>query len=129
MESPQGTTVHEPEGELVPILVNSLGEPAVARWTPSDGQQIRYVIPDAVDWIIQRGLPAHAPAALRRVRSLHGIDACLGTRSARTRPKTRADADRFAGFDHFLRQRLLTSFDGIVRSRASQIVTSFEGTC
>ena len=33
------------------------------------------------------------------------------------------------GFDHFLRQRLLTSFDGIVRSRASQIVTSFEGTC
>jgi hypothetical protein len=36
---------------------------------------------------------------------------------------------QLSGSDHFLRQRLLTSFDGIVRSAASQIVTSFEGTC
>jgi hypothetical protein len=85
MEGPQGTTVHEPEGELVPILVDSLGEPVVARWTPSDGQQIWYVIPDAVDWdtvvdwIVQRALPAHVPVALRRVRSPHSIDTALET--------------------------------------------------
>ncbi|SCF66228.1 hypothetical protein [Streptomyces sp. Ncost-T10-10d] len=84
-EGPQGTTVHEPEGELVPILVDSLGEPVVARWTPSNGQQVWYVIPDAVDWgtivdwIVQRALPAHVPAALRRVRSPHSIDADLET--------------------------------------------------
>ncbi|MGW2515166.1 hypothetical protein ACWC0A_38565 [Streptomyces scopuliridis] len=85
MESSRGATVHEPEGELVPILVDSLGEPVVARWTPSDGQQIWYVIPDAVDWdtvvdwIVQRALPAHVPAALRRVRSPHSVDADLET--------------------------------------------------
>ncbi|MEV7346286.1 hypothetical protein [Streptomyces sp. NPDC093544] len=85
LEGPQGTTVHKPEGELVPILVDSLGEPVVARWTPSDRQEIWYVIPDAVDWntmvdwIIQKALPAHVPAALRRVRSPHSINADLET--------------------------------------------------
>lgn len=33
------------------------------------------------------------------------------------------------GFDHFFRQRLLTSFDVSVRSTAWRIVTSFEGIC
>ncbi|GGX82049.1 hypothetical protein [Streptomyces fructofermentans] len=84
-EGPRGTTVHEPEGELVPILVDSVGEPVAARWMPSDGWQIWYVIPDAVDWntmvdwIVQKALPEHVPAALRRVRSLHSIDADLET--------------------------------------------------
>ncbi|MFB6931258.1 hypothetical protein [Streptomyces chartreusis] len=84
-EGPQGTTVHQPEGELVPILVDTLGEPVVARWTPSDSQQIWYVIPDMVDWgnvvawIVQQALPAHIPAALRRVRSTHSINADLET--------------------------------------------------
>lgn len=84
--SPRGPAiVHQPEGELLPILVDSLGEPVVARWTPTDGQQIWYVIPDEVDWntvvewIIQRALPTHVPAALRRVRSPHSIDADLET--------------------------------------------------
>lgn len=84
-EGPRGTTVHEPEGELVPILVDSLGEPVVARWTSGDGQQIWYVIPDGVDWnqvvdwLIQRALPEHVPAALRRVRSRHQVDPALET--------------------------------------------------
>ncbi len=33
------------------------------------------------------------------------------------------------GFDHFLRQRLLTSSDVVVRPRTPRFVTSFEGTC
>ncbi|WP_225859591.1 hypothetical protein [Streptomyces albicerus] len=84
-EGPQGTTVHKPEGELAPILVDTLGEPVVARWTPSDGQQIWYLIPDAVDWdtvvgwIVQQALPAHNPAALRRARSPHSMNADLET--------------------------------------------------
>ncbi|MFI1488056.1 hypothetical protein [Streptomyces sp. NPDC020747] len=74
-----------PPGELVPILVDSLGEPVVARWTSGDGAQIWYLIPDSVDWttvvdwIVQRALPAHVPAALRRVRSVHSLDADLET--------------------------------------------------
>lgn len=62
-EGARGTTVHESEGELVPILVDSLGEAVVVRWTPGDGQQIWYVIPDGVDWnqvvhwLVQRALP------------------------------------------------------------------------
>ncbi|MEW2187959.1 hypothetical protein AB0900_32220 [Streptomyces cellulosae] len=84
-EGARGTTVHEPEGELVPILVDSLGEAVVARWTPGDGQQIWYVIPDGVDWdqvvdwLVQRALPEHVPAALRRVRSRHHVDPALET--------------------------------------------------
>jgi hypothetical protein len=72
----------------VPILVDGLGEPVVARWKPSDDQQIWYVIPDAVDWstvvgwIVQRALPEHVPAALRRVRSRHSVDADVETRPA-----------------------------------------------
>ncbi|MGC5344912.1 hypothetical protein [Streptomyces sp. DT171] len=85
LASPRGTTVHEPEGELLPILVDSLGKPVVARWTSADGQQIWYVIPDAVDWnqvvdwLVQRALPEHVPAALRRVRSRHHLDPALET--------------------------------------------------
>ncbi|MEU0414389.1 hypothetical protein ABZ307_42390 [Streptomyces griseorubiginosus] len=43
------------------------------------------MIPDAadwntmVDWIVQKALPEHVPAALRRVRSSHSIDADLET--------------------------------------------------
>lgn len=36
---------------------------------------------------------------------------------------------KVCGFDHFLRQRLLTSSDVSVRPKASRIVTSFSGTC
>lgn len=62
LQGPRGTTVREPEGELVPILVDSLGGPVVARWTSGDAQQIWYVIPDrvdwnqVVDWLVQRAL-------------------------------------------------------------------------
>jgi hypothetical protein len=85
LEGPRGTTVLKSEGELVPILVDSLGEPVVARWTSGDGQQIWYVIPDGVDWnqvvdwLVQRALPEHVPAALRRVRSRHDVDPALET--------------------------------------------------
>lgn len=85
LEGPRGTTVREPEGELVPILVDSLDKPVVARWTSGNGQQIWYVIPDGVDWnmvvdwLVQRALPEHVPAALRRVRSRHHVDPALET--------------------------------------------------
>jgi hypothetical protein len=85
LEGSRGTSVHQPQGELVPILVDSLGAPVVARWTPAEGQQLWYVIPDGtdwdvvVDWLVQRALPTHVPAALPRVRSAHGIDPALET--------------------------------------------------
>ncbi|WP_245608091.1 hypothetical protein [Streptomyces hokutonensis] len=84
-EGPQGSTSRRPEGELVPILVDSLGVPVLARWAPSDRQEVWYLIPDAVDWntiidwIVQKALPEHIPAALRRVRSPHSVNADLET--------------------------------------------------
>ncbi|QWQ39578.1 hypothetical protein KME66_00025 [Streptomyces sp. YPW6] len=81
----RGTVVREPEGELTPILVDSLGEPVVARWTSPNAQQIWYIVPDGVDWnqivdwLVQRALPEHVPAALRRVRSRHHLDPALET--------------------------------------------------
>jgi hypothetical protein len=80
-----GPTIHEPEGELHPILVDALGDPVVAAWIPSSGDQRWYVIPDAtdwatiLDWLVQRALPAFVPAALRRVRSPHFVDPDLQT--------------------------------------------------
>ncbi|MFJ4873281.1 hypothetical protein [Streptomyces sp. NPDC088757] len=77
--------VREPEGELTPILVDSLGEPVVARRTSPNAQQIWYIVPDGVnwnqivDWLVQRALPEHVPAALRRVRSHHHLDPALET--------------------------------------------------
>ncbi|WP_405776006.1 hypothetical protein [Streptomyces sp. NBC_01538] len=84
-EGPSGTTVNSPEGELAPILVDSLGEPVVARWMPSDGKQIWYIVPDGINWstvlgwLVQRALPAYFPGALRRVRSPHSINPDLET--------------------------------------------------
>jgi hypothetical protein len=80
-----GTETHEAEGQLHPILVDALGDPVVAAWTPASGEQRWYIIPDAtdwntvLDWLVQRALPAHIPAALRRVRSPHFIDPDLQT--------------------------------------------------
>jgi hypothetical protein len=80
-----GSETHEAEGELHPILVDALGEPVVAAWTPPSGGQRWYVIPDAtdwatvLDWLVQRALPAYVPAALRRVRSPHFVDPDLQT--------------------------------------------------
>jgi hypothetical protein len=74
-----------PEGELHPILVDTLGDPVVAAWTPQAGDQRWYVIPDAtdwngvVDWLIHQALPAYVPDALRRARSPHFVDPDLQT--------------------------------------------------
>ncbi|MFF0793730.1 hypothetical protein [Streptomyces spiralis] len=84
-EGQSGTTAYEPEGELIPILVDTLGEPVVARWMPSDGKQIWYIVPDGINWntvvgwLVQRALPAHVPGALRRARSPHSINPDLET--------------------------------------------------
>ena len=71
------------------ILVDALGEPVVAAWTPLAGDQRWYVIPDATDWnnllgwLLHRALPEYVPAALRRARTPHFIDPDL--QSAPTR--------------------------------------------
>jgi len=78
-------TSYEPDGELEPILADSLGAPVVAAWVPGEGNQRWYVIPDAtdwngiLDWLIHRALPAHVPNALRRARSPHFADPSLQT--------------------------------------------------
>jgi hypothetical protein len=80
-----GSETHEAEGEVHPILVDALGEPVVAAWTPPSGDQRWYVIPDATDWdnmlgwLVHRALPEYVPAALRRARSPHFVDPDLQT--------------------------------------------------
>jgi len=81
------STTYAPEGELHPILVDALGDPVVAVWTPPADDQRWYVIPDAtdwnrvVDWLIQQALPAYVPDALRRARSPHFVDPDLQTQA------------------------------------------------
>jgi hypothetical protein len=76
---------YEPEGELRAILVDALGEPVVAVWTPPAGDQRWYIIPDAIDWdsvlgwLVHQALPAYAPGALRRARSPQFVDSDLQT--------------------------------------------------
>ncbi|MDX2709038.1 hypothetical protein PV350_40260 [Streptomyces sp. PA03-6a] len=74
-----------PVGKLTPILLDTVGDPVAVRWVTGDGSQIWYVIPyptdyqQITDWIVRRGLPAHVPAALRRVRARHVVDPDLET--------------------------------------------------
>lgn len=80
-----GVRTHKPEGELHPILVDALGDPVAAAWTPPSGEQRWYIIPAAtdwstvLDWLVQRALPTHVPDALRRARSPHFVDPDLQT--------------------------------------------------
>lgn len=80
-----GEVHHEAEGELHPILVDALGAPVVAAWTPPAGDQRWYVVPDStdwdtiLDWLTHRALPEYAPGALRRARSPHFTDPDLQT--------------------------------------------------
>jgi hypothetical protein len=80
-----GSVDHEAEGQLHPILIDTLGDPVVAAWTPPSGEQRWYVIPDATDWenvlgwLMQRALPEYVPGALRRARSPHFVDPDLQT--------------------------------------------------
>jgi hypothetical protein len=94
-----GPTVHEAEGCLHPILVDALGEPVAAAWTPPKGDQRWYVIPDAtdwaivLDWLVQQALSAYVPAALRRVRSPHFVDLDLQTAEELTARHALADLE------------------------------------
>jgi hypothetical protein len=81
-----GPPVHyEPEGNLQAILVDGLGEPVVAVWTPPARDQRWYVIPDATDWngvtdwLVQQALAVYVPGALRRARSPQFVDPDLQT--------------------------------------------------
>jgi hypothetical protein len=73
------------EGELHPILLDSLGAPVAAVWTSASGDQRWYVIPDVTDWdnvlgwLVHGALPEYVPAALRRARSPHFADPDLQT--------------------------------------------------
>lgn len=80
-----GSQTYEAEGLLHPILVDALGEPVVAAWTPPSGDQRWYIVPDATDWdnllgwLTHRALPEYVPSALRRARSPHFVDPDLQT--------------------------------------------------
>jgi hypothetical protein len=82
-----GQTAHQPVGTLQPLLVDGLDNPIAAVWIdPSQGQRW-YIVPDGTDadmllsWLINQGLPAYVPDALRRIRSAHFVDPALQTAS------------------------------------------------
>jgi hypothetical protein len=81
------STTHAAEGELRPILVDTLGDPVVAAWIPPEGGQRWYIIPDTtdwnglIDWLIHQALPAHVPDVLRRARSPHFVDPDMQTQA------------------------------------------------
>lgn len=78
-------TRYEPSGELQPILIDGLGQPVLAAFTPPDGSQRWYIVPHVcdwhsiLDWLVQRALPQHVPGALRRSRSPLALDPELQT--------------------------------------------------
>lgn len=79
------TTRHEATGRLDPILVDGLGRPVVATWTPADGSQRWYIVPDVCDWddllswLVRRALVEYVPGALRRARSPLALDPAVQT--------------------------------------------------
>jgi hypothetical protein len=79
------STVHQPNGELHPILVDGLGQPVVAVWTPEHRDERWYIVPHGceyhtiLDWLVTRALPEYVPGALRRARSSVALDPTLQT--------------------------------------------------
>ena len=73
-------TRHDPTGDLQPILIDGLSHPVAAAWTPAEGGERWYVVPDVcdwhsiLDWLVQRALPRYVPGALRRSRSPLALD-------------------------------------------------------
>jgi hypothetical protein len=133
-----GPVTHAAEGEMHPILIDALGEPVVAAWTPAVGEQRWYVIPDAtdwatvLDWLVQRALPAYAPAALRRVRSPHFVDPNLQTAAELAARQALADLEaRYAqeklDLDEDLRQAESAAEPvryGLLYGSGAELVTS-----
>jgi hypothetical protein len=81
-----GTVVYAPPaGDLHPILVDGLGDPVVAAWTPAAGGERWYIVPADTDWntilswLVGHALPEYVPGALRRARSPHFVDPDLQT--------------------------------------------------
>lgn len=72
-----GSEHQPPVGTLQPLLVSNLGEAVMAVWTPPEGDLRIYVLPPGHDWsstlrwLVEQGLPAHAPNAMRALRSEH----------------------------------------------------------
>jgi hypothetical protein len=106
---------YEPAGELQPILIDGLGHPVVAAWTPPDGSQRWYIVPDVcnwrsiLDWLVQRALPRHVPGALRRARSPLALDPRLQTPAERSARRTLEDleasfAEQRAVVEHQLKE-------------------------
>lgn len=79
------STVYEPNGQLHPILIDGLGQPVVAVWTPQDRDERWYIVPHGcdyhsiLDWLVTRALPEYVPGALRRARSSLVLDPSLQT--------------------------------------------------
>ncbi|MCZ0990312.1 hypothetical protein [Streptomyces diastatochromogenes] len=108
-----GRVDHPAAGELHPILVDSLGEPVVAAWTPPEGDQRWYLIPDAtrwesvLGWLVHRALPKYVPAALRRARSPFFIDPDLQTVGEQSARDALEDLEaRYAAEKHRLEDEL-----------------------
>jgi hypothetical protein len=81
----RGPEVHHPVGTLQPLLVDGLDNPIAAVWIDPSQSRRWYIVPDTTDvnlllsWLINQGLPAYVPDALRRVRSAHFVDPDLQT--------------------------------------------------
>jgi len=69
-----------PDGNLVPILTDGLGDPVVAVWTSLELDLRWYIVPygtdwpTLIDWLVQQALPAYVPDAQRRARSRAHVD-------------------------------------------------------
>ena len=90
---------HEATGRLQSILVDGLGHPVVAAWTPASGNQRWYIVPDVsdwhsiLDWLLERALPEYVPGALRRARSPLAHDPALQTPAEATARHALDDLD------------------------------------
>lgn len=81
-----GPPVHHPTvGELVPILVDPLGDPVVGVWLSPDERIRWYMVPDDIswnvvlDWLVHQAIPTYVPAAAQRHRSSSFVDTSLLT--------------------------------------------------
>lgn len=93
------STVHPPQGTLIPIMETELGEPVVGAWISPDGVERRYIVPadtpwpQLLNWLTEQALPEFVPGAMQRARRHLASDPALMTRRERVVRNALADLE------------------------------------
>jgi hypothetical protein len=133
------------EGELTPLLVDSVEAPLAQAWVTADGHQRWYLVPPGCDWssllswIAHNAVPVFTPSAIYRVRPTEALPPELLTpeeeeareqidelesQFAATRERLQQDMDQAAAIANKIRAPLLFGRDDDLKRAVAAVLDS-----